>query len=304
MRVVFAGTPPFAAAALEALLAAGHHVAGVLTQPDRPAGRGLRLQPSAVKTLALARGLPVAQPAKFTDPDAMAWLQSMAPEVMVVAAYGLLLPKAILTLPAHGCLNIHASLLPRWRGAAPIQRAILAGDTETGISIMQMDEGLDTGAVRMRATLPVAADDTAASLHDRLATLGGELIVSALRDWPPAVPQQVSAACYAAKISKAEAVIDWQETAEAIDRRIRAYNPVPGAVSTLEGKALKIWRARPAAGPAGLAGSVQVRDGRLLVSCGSGLLELLEVQQAGSKRVSAEAYLAGHTIAPATRLGI
>lgn len=233
----------------------------------------------------------------------MAWLASMAPEVMVVAAYGLLLPQAVLALPTRGCLNIHASLLPRWRGAAPIQRAILAGDAETGISIMQMDEGLDTGAVRMRKSLLIGPEDTAASLHDRLAALGGELIVSALRDWPPAVPQDAGAACYAAKITKAEAHIDWRDPAETIDRRIRAYNPMPGAVTLLAGTPLKIWRARPTPGPAGLPGSVQAGDDRLLVSCGAGTLELLEVQQAGSKRVSAGAYLAGHPILPGTRLG-
>ena len=304
MRVVFAGTPPFAAAALEALLAAGHHVVGVLTQPDRPAGRGLRLQPSAVKTLALARGLPVAQPAKLSEPDAMSWLQSMAPEVMVVAAYGLLLPRSVLVLPERGCLNIHASLLPRWRGAAPIQRAILAGDPESGISIMQMDEGLDIGAVRMREALPIASDDTAASLHDRLAALGSEMIVRALHDWPPAVPQDAGAACYAAKISKAEAVIDWAQSAEEIARRIRAYNPMPGAATSLHGNILKIWRARPVAGPEGQPGAVEVADDRLFVSCGIGAIELLEMQQAGSKRVSASAYLSGHGIVPGTRLGV
>ncbi len=294
MRLVFAGTPAFAACALDALLAAGHEVVGVLTQPDRPAGRGMKLQASPVKQRALAAGVPVIQPqglrlgGKF-DADAQAaqaQLQAWAPALMVVAAYGLILPQWVLDLPRRGCLNIHGSLLPRWRGAAPIQRCIEAGDAETGNTIMQMDAGLDTGAMLLREAFALAPDETSASLHDRLAAQGARLIVQALADldrWVP-VPQPVEGVTYAAKIDKAEAAVDWALPAAVIERRLRAFDPFPGGVAPLAGEAVKLWRARLAEG--------QGRPGTVLawhpegpeVACGQGSLVLTEAQRPGGKR--------------------
>ena len=322
MRIIFAGTPPFAAAALEALADAGHDVALVLTQPDRPAGRGMKLTPSAVKQAALARGLPVYQPTSLKTPEAQAELAAVSADVMVVAAYGLILPQAVLDLPRFGCLNIHASLLPRWRGAAPIQRAILAGDTETGITLMQMDAGLDTGAMLAKTVVPIRDTDTAASLHDALATAGAKAIVDALAHVAALSPeaQDDAQATYAAKLGKEEAQLDWNRPAEALARAVRAYNPVPGAWTLLDGAPLKIWSAQPVAGAGALKDSDFLRaDARersyepgevlhaaadgLVVACGSGALALQEIQPAGSKRMTAAAFLAGRPLAPGTRLG-
>ena len=305
MRLIFAGTPPFAAAALNALADAGHDLALVLTQPDRPSGRGMKLTPSAVKQAALARGLPVYQPPSLKSPEAQATLRAVHADVMVVAAYGLILPQAVLDLPRLGCLNIHASLLPRWRGAAPIQRAILAGDAETGITIMQMDAGLDTGAMLSTVTLPIRADDTAASLHDALASAGASAIVEALATLPARVPvaQQDAHATYAAKLSKEEAQLDWRQPADSLARAVRAYCPVPGAWTLLEGAPLKIWSAQAVSG-AGEAGEILRADGdQLVVACGEGALALREVQPAGSKRMPVAAYLASRSFAPGTRFG-
>lgn len=305
MRLVFAGTPPFAAAALNALADAGHDLALVLTQPDRPAGRGMKLTPSAVKQAALARGLPVYQPLSLKSPEAQATLRAVDADVMVVAAYGLILPQAVLDLPRLGCLNIHASLLPRWRGAAPIQRAILAGDAETGITIMQMDAGLDTGAMLSTVTLPIRADDTAASLHDALASLGASAIVEALATLPSLRPvaQEDAHATYAAKLSKEEAQLDWHQPADSLARAVRAYCPVPGAWTLLEGAPLKIWSAQAVPG-AGEAGEILRADGdQLVVACGEGALALRELQPAGSKRMPVAAYLASRTLAPGTHFG-
>jgi len=305
VRIFFAGTPPFAAAALNALADAGHDIALVLTQPDRPAGRGMKLTPSAVKQAALARGLPVYQPASLKTPDAQAELRAADADVMVVAAYGLILPQAVLDLPRLGCLNIHASLLPRWRGAAPIQRAILAGDTETGITIMQMDAGLDTGAMLSTVTLPIHDDDTAASLHDALATAGASAIVSALANVDSLVPvaQDNALATYAAKLTKEEAQLDWTLPAGTLARAVRAYCPVPGAWTLLDGAPLKIWSAQVVAG-SGVPGEVLRADAdQLVVACGEGALALLEIQPAGSKRMPAAAFLAGRSFAPGTHLG-
>ncbi len=306
MRIIFAGTPPFAAAALDALAAAGHDIVLVLTQPDRPAGRGMKLAPSAVKQTALAHGLPVYQPASLKTPEVQAELRAADADVMVVAAYGLILPQAVLDLPRFGCLNIHASLLPRWRGAAPIQRAILAGDTETGITIMQMDVGLDTGAMLTKTVVPIGDSDTAASLHDVLAAAGAAAIVAALANYATLVPvaQDDTLATYAAKLSKEEARLDWLQPADALVRAVRAYNPVPGAWTLLHGAPLKVWAARAVAG-AGHPGEVLHADaGQLVVACGQGALALLEVQPAGSKRMAATAWLAGRPLAAGTRLGI
>jgi methionyl-tRNA formyltransferase len=305
VRILFAGTPPFAAAALEALADAGHDVVLVLTQPDRPAGRGMKLTPSAVKQAALVRGLPVYQPTSLKTPEAQAAIAATGADAMVVAAYGLILPQAVLDLPRFGCLNIHASLLPRWRGAAPIQRAILAGDTETGITIMQMDAGLDTGAMLSKTVVPIRDTDTAASLHDALAAAGATAIVTVLANYATLTPevQDDSQATYAAKLSKDEAQLDWKLPADVLARAVRAYNPVPGAWTLLDSAPLKIWSAQATSGT-GVAGEVLRADAdQLLIACGSGALALLEIQPAGSKRMAAAAFLAGRPLAAGTRLG-
>ena len=304
MRIIFAGTPVFAAVALEALLQAGHEIVLVLTQPDRPSGRGLQSQASAVKQLALSRQLPVLQPATLQDPALVATLNALHAEVMVVAAYGLLLPDAILKLPPRGCLNIHASLLPRWRGAAPIQRAILAGDSETGVTIMQMDAGLDTGAMLLAEKIPIMPTDTAQTLHDSLAVLGGQLIIRALHEAPPPVSQDATRATHAAKISKAEALIDWNQPAAAIDRLVRAFNPAPGAATLWHGQNLKIWRSTViSAAGAGAGTVIHAGPEGIDVMTGAGALRLLELQRAGGKRLSPQAFLAGAVIKPGERLG-
>ena len=305
MRLIFAGTPPFAAAALEALADAGHDIVCVLTQPDRPAGRGMKLTPSAVKAAAQARGLPVAQPASLKSPEAQAELAALQPDVMVVAAYGLILPQAVLDIPRRGCLNIHASLLPRWRGAAPIQRALLAGDVQTGITIMQMDAGLDTGAMLTKTVVPIRETDTAGSLHDALAAAGAQAIVAALSGLDGLTPERQDAALatYAAKLGKEEAQLDWTQPAATLARAVRAYNPVPGAWTLLDGAPLKIWAAEATAG-AGLPGTVLRADAEgLVVAAGDGALALREIQPAGSKRMPAAAFLAGRPLAPGSRLG-
>jgi methionyl-tRNA formyltransferase len=316
VRVVFAGTPPFAAAALDALADAGHEIVLVLTQPDRPAGRGMKLTPSAVKQAAQARGLPVFQPASLKTPEALATLRAADADVMVVAAYGLILPQAVLDLPRLGCLNIHASLLPRWRGAAPIQRAILAGDAETGVTIMQMDAGLDTGVMLAKTVLPIRDSDTAGSLHDALAKAGARAIVAALRDDSALVPeaQDEAQATYAAKLSKEEAKLDWRRPALDVERAVRAFNPVPGAWTLLDGAPLKIWSAQVVADAGALQteahagsyvpGEVLPADGeRLVIACGDGALSIRELQPAGSKRMAAAAFLAGHVLTPGSRFG-
>ena len=309
MKIIFAGTPDFAAAALEALHAAGHEIALVLTQPDRPAGRGLQPAPSAVKRLAQDLGLSLAQPRTLKDAAAVAPLRTLGAQAMVVAAYGLILPREALEIPALGCFNIHASLLPRWRGAAPIQRAILAGDRETGISIMQMDEGLDTGPVLLTERIAIGSDETAGSLHDRLAALGSKLIVRALGEPRSPRPQDPAAATYAAKIDKREARIDWRETAELIDRKVRAFDPVPGASTSFGETVLKIWRAAPVSGvgstpvhPAAPGTVLGADASGITVACGTGALRITELQRAGGKRVSAAAFLAGSALKPGARL--
>ena len=301
MKIIFAGTPAFAATALDALIAAGHRIVLVLTQPDRPAGRGLSLQPSPVKQLALARQIPLAQPATLKDEAVAATLAALDADVMVVAAYGLLIPRALLDLPPRGCVNIHASLLPRWRGAAPIQRAILAGDRETGVTIMQMDAGLDTGAMLLAQRVPIAADDTAQTLHDKLAVTGAQLIVRALDGAPEPVAQDVTLATYAAKISKSEARIDWARSAVDIDRQIRAFNPAPGAHTALQGQRVKVWRAAPVAGHGAPGTVLHAGADGVVVATGAGALCLLELQRAGGKRLPAQAFLAGTPVAPGAR---
>jgi methionyl-tRNA formyltransferase len=304
MNMVFAGTPEFAATALDALLRAGHVVSLVLTQPDRPAGRGLKARLSAVKRLASIHGLPVLQPPTLKTPDVLDTIAALKPDALVVAAYGLIVPQNLLDIPRLGGINIHASLLPRWRGAAPIQRAILAGDAATGITIMQMDAGLDTGAILLQETIPIGADDTAQTLHDRLAELGGQLVVRALA--APQVPRPQDGACatYADKIDKREARIDWSESAAAIDRKVRAYDPVPGASTALNGASIKIWRARIERGVSAPPGMVcEAGPAGIVVACGGDGLRLLELQRAGGKRLPTAAFIAGFDVARGARFG-
>jgi methionyl-tRNA formyltransferase len=308
MRLVFAGTPAFARVALEALIAARHEIALVLTRPDRPAGRGLKLAPSEVKAFALERGLQVHQPASLAAAQARAPLAESGAAAMVVAAYGLILPQAVLDAFALGCINIHASLLPRWRGAAPIERAILAGDSETGVSIMRMDAGLDTGPVYLQERIAIAADDTAGSLHDKLAEAGARCIVRALEliesESLQPVPQPQQGVTYARKIDKAEAQLDWTLSAQELERRIRAFNPFPVASTRLRGEPLRVWRASPVAGDGGAPGLVRaVEDDALVVCCGSGLLRVRELQRPGARRLPVREFLLGCPIVMGERLG-
>ncbi|CAG4892150.1 methionyl-tRNA formyltransferase [Paraburkholderia saeva] len=315
LRVIFAGTPEFAAGALAAIHAAGFPVPLVLTQPDRPAGRGMKLQASPVKRFALEHGLDVAQPpslrrnGKYPAEAAAAidQLRATPHDVMVVAAYGLLLPQEVLDIPPHGCINIHASLLPRWRGAAPIHRAIEAGDAETGITLMQMDVGLDTGAMLTDARTPIHPDDTTATLHDRLAQAGARLIVEALVELErsgklASTPQPADGATYAEKIAKHEAALDWRRPAVELARQVRAFDPFPGGVATLEdGTALKIWAAAAVdvAAPAGEAAPgtiVEVSPEGVVVASGSGALRLTQLQKPGGKRLPVREFLAGATL--------
>ncbi len=311
LRLVFAGTPEFAAAALAALHDAGHDIALVLTRPDQPAGRGQAMRESAVKRLARERGLPVEQPRTLRDPTVHERLRALQIDAMVVAAYGAILPPEVLAIPRHGCLNIHASLLPRWRGAAPIQRAIEAGDAETGVTIMQMDEGLDTGPMLLVERTPISDDDTAATVHDRLATLGARAIVDALesleRGTLVARSQPAEGVRYAHKLAREDAAIDWTMPARSIVDRVRAFDPVPGATATLDdavGTKIKLWRARVGSGDAAggaLPGAVLDAPGRLVVACGDGVVELLELQKSGGRRLPAGEFLRGFAIPAGAR---
>jgi methionyl-tRNA formyltransferase len=311
MRLAFAGTPEFAAATLAALLEAeaGHEIALVLTQPDRPAGRGMRCVSSPVRQLALARGLEILQPVSLKqDAAARERITTLGVEALIVVAYGLILPQAVLDAPRLGCLNLHASLLPRWRGAAPIQRAILAGDAETGVCVMQMEAGLDTGPVLARVKTPIQPDDNAASLHDRLAALGARLMVETLPRLPLAAEAQPgTGVTYAAKLEKAEAHLDWSLPATELDRRIRAFNPFPVAQTLLAGALLKIWQAEivsTATGAAAAGTVLAVDKNGITVACGQGALRLTELQKAGGKRLAAARFVAGHALKVGeTRLG-
>ena len=316
MKIIFAGTPEFARVALEGLLAAGFEIPLVLSQPDRPAGRGMKLQASPVKQCALAHGLAVAQPrslrldGKFPEDAAAARaaIRAANADAMVVAAYGLILPQWVLDAPRLGCFNIHASLLPRWRGAAPIHRAIEAGDQHTGVTIMQMDAGLDTGDMLLVERLPIAADDSTGSLHDRLAVLGGRLMVEALEmaacGGLRPVPQPADGVTYAHKIEKAEAAINWALSAAVIARRVRAFNPFPGASTALAGEAIKVWAAHVETDSVADAGAavpgqvLAVEPQGIRVMTGDGVLVLDELQRAGGKRLSAADFLRGFALTP------
>ena len=300
MRLVFMGTPDFSVVALKALIDAGHEIACVYSQPPRPAKRGQKERPSPVHALAEAEGLLVRTPLNFKDEADREAFAALNADVAVVVAYGLILPQAILDAPKHGCLNIHASLLPRWRGAAPIHRAIEAGDAETGVGIMQMEAGLDTGPVLLKGRLSIGETETTGELHDRLATLGGSLIVEALGRLPElkSQPQPDEGVTYAHKIDKAETRIDWSEPAETIKRKINAFSPFPGAWFELNGERVKVLRAGLAKG-SGQSG--EVLEG-LTVACGEGAVVLLDVQKAGKKPASAEDFLRGSPIEPGTIL--
>jgi methionyl-tRNA formyltransferase len=308
MKIIFAGTPEFAAVALQALHQGGFEIPLVLTQPDRPAGRGMQLQASPVKQYALDNGLPVAQPVslrldgKYPDIARAAHekLRATPHDVMVVAAYGLILPRSVLDIPRLGCINIHASLLPRWRGAAPIHRAVEAGDAETGITIMQMEEGLDTGPMLLREALPILPMETTAELHDKLAELGGRMVVAAMRSLESGgltpTPQPENGANYAAKIAKEEAHLDFTQAADVLARKVWAFNPFPGAAGNVDGVAVKFWQAEPltieSTATPGQVLAANARDG-VLIACGRGVLRVDQLQKPGGKRLSAAEFLKG-----------
>lgn len=300
LSIVFAGTPDFAVPVLDALMRSSHRVRAVYTQPDRPAGRGRQLAASPVKQYALEHELPVEQPLSLKEPAAVERLASWSADVMVVVAYGLLLPQAVLDTPRRGCINVHASLLPRWRGAAPIQRAILAGDTETGVTIMQMDAGLDTGPMLLKRSTPILSQDTGQTLHDRLAVLGAQALVEALDNLDTLVAQAQpdEGATYAAKLRKEEALIDWRQPAVVLDRLVRAFNAWPVAETRWDGRQLRIWEAEPKAEahaqpPGTVIGS---SDAGIDVATGAGVLTLKRVQLAGRKPVSAAEFLRAHRL--------
>lgn len=301
MRIIFAGTPDFAARALEALIKNGQHeIVLVLTQPDRPAGRGLKVSPSSVKTVAVSHGLPIYQPLNLKSADVQVPLIEVEADLMIVAAYGLILPQRVLDIPRYGCINIHASLLPRWRGAAPIQRAILAGDNQTGITIMQMDAGLDTGDMLTMRSISIQIEDTSASLHDKLAECGAQLLVETLNHLPTyqaqRQPQPVEGITYAEKIRKEEAKINWGQPAEVVIRQIRAFNPHPGAYTEYEGQTLKLWQAHLSSeeGPPGKILNVDKKG--ILVACQEGAITVTRLQKAGGKALGVAEFMAGFAL--------
>jgi methionyl-tRNA formyltransferase len=295
MKIIFAGTPDFAVPTLAALIEAGHEIVMVLTQPDRPAGRGMKLKASPVKELALQHNLPVYQPETLKTPESREPLLALDADVMVVAAYGLILPQAVLDLPKRGCYNVHASLLPRWRGAAPIQRSLLAGDAETGVTIMEVVLALDAGAMLKKGVVPITESDTAQSLHDVLATMGGRLMVEVLAgldDIRPE-PQDESLVTYAEKLRKDEALLDWKRSATELSRQVRAFNPFPVAQATFNDEIWRIWMATAAVGTSGAPGEILDTSDGILVACGEGALRITELQKPGGKRLSARDFLAG-----------
>ena len=300
MKIIFAGTPEFATPALAALIEAGHQVVMVLTQPDRPAGRGMKLKPSPVKVLAEQHGLHVFQPETLKDVAVQAQIAAVDADVMIVAAYGLIIPTVTLNAPRYGCYNIHASLLPRWRGAAPIHRSLLAGDIETGVTIMEVVPALDAGAMVSRGILPITDIDTTQTLHDALSAIGAKLMVEAMATLAekgalPATPQDEAFVTYAHKLEKAEAAIDWQKSAVEISRQVRAFNPFPVAQTKLKDEVCRIWMATAQTGKANVGEIVSVHDG-VLVGCGDDLLHITELQAPGGKRLGAQAFVHGHNL--------
>lgn len=300
MKIIFAGTPEFAVPALDALIKAGHDIVMVLTQPDRPAGRGMKLRASPVKALALTHHLNVYQPASLKPEDVQAEIAAMESDAMVVAAYGLIIPTTVLNMPKLGCYNIHGSLLPRWRGAAPIHRAILAGDKETGVTIMEVVPKLDAGAMISRVRIPISDTDTTQSLHDAISQEGAKLMVDAMQTLQeqgslPSEQQDESLVTYAHKVEKSESVIDWQKTATELSRQVRAFNPFPVATAKFRGETCRLWLARSVEGQAA-PGEVYALDSTILIGCGEGLLEVIELQMPGAKRQTAQQFIQGHHV--------
>jgi len=300
MNIIFAGTPEFAVPALDALIKAGHNIVMVLTQPDRPAGRGMKLRASPVKQLALQHDLNVYQPASLKPEDVQADIAAVQCDVMIVAAYGLIIPTAVLDMPKQGCYNIHGSLLPRWRGAAPIHRAILAGDTETGVTIMEVVPKLDAGAMVSKGRMPILNTDTTQTLHDAISQTGATLMVEAMQTLQEtgqlaAETQDETLVTYAHKVEKAESKLDWQKTAVELSRQIRAFNPFPVATAQFRGETCRIWFARSAQGQAA-PGEVYALGEAIQVGCGEGLLDIVELQMPGGKRQSAQQFIQGHHV--------
>ncbi|MDR2218993.1 MAG: methionyl-tRNA formyltransferase [Methylobacillus sp.] len=305
MKIIFAGTPDFAVPTLAALIEAGHEIVLVLTQPDRPAGRGMKLKASPVKELALRHHLRVWQPETLKTPQSREPFAGLDADVMVVAAYGLILPQAVLDIPKRGCYNVHASLLPRWRGAAPIQRALLAGDAETGVTIMEVVLALDAGRMLKKGAVAITENDTAQNLHDTLAALGGRLMVETLKelDRLQPEPQDETQVTYAEKLRKDEAPLNWNRSAAELSRQVRAFNPFPVAQTTLHGEVWRIWMASAAAGSGAPGEILDVADDSILVACGEGALRVTELQKPGGKRLSARDFLAGIQLERGVRLG-
>lgn len=307
LKIIYAGTPDFAIPALRALIDSPHRVVAVYTQPDRPAGRGRRMTASPVKTLALAHGITVHQPATLNDVGEQARLRTCGADLMVVVAYGLLLPPAVLAIPRLGCINVHASLLPRWRGASPLAYAIMAGDTTTGVTIIQMDAGLDTGDILNRAECPITPDDTAQTLHDRLSALGAATLLATLANLPhlEPIPQGPRPATYAPKLEKSAAELDWSRPARELERMVRAFNPWPVAFTYLDDQPLRIWQAQTHTATSGRAPGfvLAAGDDGIDVACGDGMLRLLRVQRPGGRPMPVAAYLRAHPLPPGTRFG-
>ena len=305
LRIIFAGTPDFAAPALAALIEAGHEIVLVLTQPDRPSGRGMKLKASPVKELALEHDIEVFQPETLKDSAAQSRIEYAKADVIIVAAYGLIIPTNVLNMPRLGCFNIHASLLPRWRGAAPIQRSLLAGDKETGVTIMEVVPALDAGAMISKGVVPITELDTAQTLHDALAKTGADLMVKAMENLSKngtlaSTPQDNSLVTYAEKLQKSEATIDWNKSADAISKQVRAFNPFPVATAMLNGEICRIWMATKKSGK-GLAGQVVATNETIDVACGEGVLSIHELQLPGGKRLKAREFLTGRQLPAGTQ---